>query len=149
MWFNKISVQFAQPDSKQCFLALSLFFWPQCVLPISISTCHSLAHLFSAVASHALLQESVTVFHHFISASPYKPETLTLPLPRCWKWRESGKGVITMSIHKHCTPRDCMDESTNASGKLPTQPGQVICFVVEQNIQTPAYTHKAKGTNWG
>ncbi|KAL7400933.1 hypothetical protein ABVT39_020132 [Epinephelus coioides] len=38
-----------------------------------------------------------------------------------------------MSIHKHRTPRDCMDESANATGKLPTQPGQVICYTVEQN----------------
>lgn len=115
------------------------FSWPQCVLSISISTCQSVAHLFSAIASPALSQQSVADFHHrllFFSLSPasaYKPETLPPALPRCWKWRESGKGVITMSIHKHCTPRDCMDESANATGKLPTQPGQVICYTVEQN----------------
>lgn len=131
MWFNKISVQFALPHSKLCCLS---FFWPQFLLPISISTCQSAAHLFSAVASPALLQHSVADFHHFFPpASAYKLETLPPPLPRCWKWRESGKGVITMSIHKHCTPRDCMDESTNATGKLPTQLGQVICYTEEHH----------------
>lgn len=38
-----------------------------------------------------------------------------------------------MSIHKRRIPRDCMDENANATGKLPTQPGKVICYTVEQN----------------
>lgn len=47
-----------------CAFSLSLsFFWPQFLLPISISTCQSVAHLFSVVASPALLQQSVTDFH--------------------------------------------------------------------------------------
>lgn len=37
---------------------LSVFF------PISISTCQSVAHLFSAIASPALSQQSVADFHH-------------------------------------------------------------------------------------
>lgn len=94
-------------------------------------------------------------FFFFFSLSPsaYKPEPALL---RSWRWRESGKGVIMMSIHKHHTLRDCMDETTNATGKLPTQPGKVVCYTVEQsfkkekkkNLQTPAYTPKAKWTHW-
>lgn len=71
-------------------------------------------------------------FFFSLSASAYKPEPALL---RSWRWRESGKGVIMMSIHKHHTLRDCMDERTNATGKLPTQPGKVICYTVEQSFK--------------
>lgn len=114
--------------SKLCFLDPSLWpvFFPFQFQPVS--------HLLTFSLLLPLLQQSVADFHlFFFPPSAYKPENLPPALPRCWKWRECGKGVITMSIHKHRRLRDGMDERTNATGKLPTQAGQVICYTVEQN----------------
>lgn len=128
---SDISIQFAL-----FFSPVRLYLHrPLCVLPISIPTCHSPAHLFSAssaLSCNSLSQISISIFFSFFFlSSAYKPGTLPRALPRSWKWRESGRGVITMSIHKHRTPRDCTDESTNATGKLPTLPGQVIYYATE------------------
>lgn len=147
MWFNKISIQFAQPNSKLCILSQPLF------LLASVSSSYfnfNLSVSRSPILCCCLSCPLATVCHRFpsssfFSASAYKLKTLPPHLLRRWKWRESGKGVITMSIHKHRTPRDCMDESTSATGKLPTQPGQVICDTVENHNK---HSDKAKGTNW-
>lgn len=140
---TKISIQFSQLHCESCFLSP----------PLSLSP--GLSSYFNFILSvsrspipccYRPLKHSVTDFHllfflFFFSASAYKPETLLPLLPRCGKWRESGKGVITMSIHKHSTPRDCMDESTNATGKLPTQPGTSHLLHSGAPQQTSAYTH--------
>ncbi len=65
---NAIQPNFGPICSTSFQAAMSLclsFFWPQFLLPISISTCQSVAHLFSALACPALLQRSVTDFHQF------------------------------------------------------------------------------------
>lgn len=133
MWFNKISVQFAELAvlslSPSLSSGLSVFFLFQ-FQPVSQSLTYCLP-LSLLPSSNSPSQISISFFYS--PASAYKAETLPPALPRCCKWRESGKGVIMMSIHKHRTPRDCMHESANATGKLPTQPGQVICYTVRQN----------------
>lgn len=103
--------------SKLCFLDPSLWpvFFPFQFPPVS--------HLLTFSLLLPPLQQSVADFHLFFFSPHHlhiNPENLPPALPRCWKWRECGKGVITMSIHEHRTLRDGMDERTNASGKLPT-----------------------------
>ena len=133
---NLLIPSFAFPPSVSLSPGLSVFFLFQ-FRPVSQLLSYSLP-LPLLPSRNSLSQISIIVFFFFFfffsaSASAYKPKTLLPALPRCWKWRESGKGVITMSIHKHRTPRDCTDESASATGKSPTQPGQVICYTVEQN----------------
>lgn len=136
MWSKDISVQFAHPELRfprpSLFLLASVCSSPFQFQPVSQLLTYS-PPLPLLPSRNSLSQISIIGFFSLSPASAYKPETLPPALPRCWKWRESGKGVITMSIHKHRTPRDCTDESANATGKLPTQPGQVICYTVEQN----------------
>lgn len=144
IWFNKISIQFAH--SKLCSLCPSLFLLASmCSFYFNFNLSLSRSPILCCL-SCPLLQQSDTDSYHslfffFLSASTYKPENLQAALPMCWKWRENGKGVIMMSIHKRRTPRDCMDESTNATRKLPTQPGQVICDTVEQNNKHSRHPH--------
>lgn len=141
---TKISIQFSQLHCESCFLpppppvSFSWTFFLFQFHPVSQSLTYSTLLPASETLCHRFPS---SFFLFFFSASAYKPETLLPPLPRCGKWRESGKGVITMSIHKHSTPRDCMDESTNATGKLPTQPGTSHLLHSGAPQQTSAYTH--------
>lgn len=106
---------------------------PACVFSIPISSCQSLACPFLCCCPPAIVcNRFPSVFFFSLPPSAYKPETLPSALPRCWKWSESAKGVIMMSVHKHRTTRDCLDEGTDATGKLPTQLGLVVCYTVEQ-----------------
>lgn len=127
MWLNKTSVHLLIPSC-----AFSIHLSGLCSFHFNFNLSVTCTPFLCCCPSCKSLSQ-ISIFFFFPPPSAYKPENLPPALPRCWKWRECGKGVITMSIHKHHTLRDRMAERSNATGKLPTQPGQVICYTVEQN----------------
>lgn len=114
--------------------------------PIQFSACQSLARSPVLCCLPSCPLETVCYrFPSFFPASAYKPGTLPPPSRRSRIWRESAKGVITMSIRKHHTLRDCMDESTDGTGKLPTQSGTShLLHSGAPQHSTPAQTHEVQ-----
>lgn len=149
MWFNKLSIQFAQPHSKSCFLPTSVF--------LLGSVCSSyfnfnLSVSRSPILCYCLSCPLATVcyrFPSFFSASAYKPKTLLPPLPRRWKWREKVAKAWLRCQFINTTPWETawMKAPMPLENYPPSQ--RVICYTVEyhnkySNTSTDTQSNKVQ-----
>lgn len=133
MWFNKISIQFAQPHSKSCFLHPSLF--------LLASVCSSYFNLNLSVSRSPILCCCLscpleTVCHRFPSlfpASAYKPKTLPPPSQVAGNGEKVAKAWLRCQFINTTPWETAWMKAPMALENYPPSRGQVICYTVEHH----------------